>query len=491
MKLNIKKIIALLTVMTLIFVMVAACNNEPATPATSPEPSPDTTVTTPEPADEDEDEDEELPDNEPFSFGGKNFVIFSWDPGYATLDPDPAIEDPDYDGQGWDNIQRIWNDMQGSVSYELAAYDEIYALLVASVLAGQPLGDIVHVPAANIASAVVNNIIMPLEDVVPANDLFWTGDDWLFPARELNGKHFFINTKDNIYGVTLSYNKNIIQAAGLEDPGAIYDRGGWTWDVFLEYLQELTTLGPDGVPNQFGLSGRGDMILKMMLASNDAAMIDSSSFEFAVDSPNGMRAFDFYNQIFINERLNKTLTGDDGADQFAYDEGDVAFWATEQWYIWAAGNLFWDEEIAIGGVPFPRGPDNRSGTSHFMLPDSGTAIPVGAEDPYGSYRMRYEMYMTFRYFSDEAFESETGEATIEQLLKAAMDYIYFLWGDTARDAERVAYDWNNHGIFDFGMHMEVLTPEEVFEFTSGEMTAAQFIEEIRPVVNDQLSELFG
>ena len=98
---KIKKVIALLMAMTLIFVMVAACNGGDD-PAPTPTPTPDTSTpaNTPEPVDDDDD-DEYVPDTSPtLDFGGRDFVIFTWMPGLETFDPDPAIEDPESDDIG-------------------------------------------------------------------------------------------------------------------------------------------------------------------------------------------------------------------------------------------------------------------------------------------------------------------------------------------------------------------------------------------------------
>ena len=44
-------------------------------------------------------------------------------------------------------------------------------------------------------------------------------------------------------GVMLSYNKNLVKAAGLEDPYLVWKRGDWTWDRFREYARKMTVKG--------------------------------------------------------------------------------------------------------------------------------------------------------------------------------------------------------------------------------------------------------
>ena len=483
------KIIALLTVLVMLFAL-AACGGTPPEPVAPPTPAP----ATPAPVEVDPPEDEDPPDFSGLDFGGREFVILTWMPSYQTTDPDPGIEDPEYDGQGWDNIQRIYNSYNGSVRYEEVANEDLYEYFVINMLAGSANWDAVNIPRENFISAVLADFLYPMEEVVPADDPFWLNNRtaWSAPAGfGPDGKHYGIGGIGNTLPWSMTYNRNIIQAAGLEDPADIYDRGDWTWDVFVDYLRELTTLGADGTPNQWGLSGAPDKILRMMLATNDGAMVDTNTLDFALDSPNSMRAFEFFDQVIVQEQLNKPFV-DSWTDWGTFDEGDVAFWVNEHWFIWVWGNLQWDEDIAVAPIPFPRGPNNSRGYTQFDQGDTGLSIPRGVADPYLVFRMYDEMGMAYRYFSNEAFDSPTGEATIEQFINADMDYLRMvLFTDDERDPYRIADAWNNLGKFEWGERMDILQYDDVLRLATGEVTAAQFIEEVRPVLNDILDDTFG
>ena len=490
-----KKIIALLTVIALIFVMVAACNggDDPA-PAPAPTPEATTPEATPEPVDDD-DEDEPEPEPEDLvDFGGREFVIFTWMPGPETFDPDPAIEDPDSDDIGaWDNLQRIWEDFNGSVRYDIAAHEDIYALFVANMLAGAPPGDLVHIPRENLVSAVAGGFLQAAEDIVPADDPFWSTRNtwWTQPTANVGERHYGFAETNTPYPWSMTYNKNLMLEAGLEDPGLIYDRGGWTWEVFTEHLRALMKVDSDGVPTQWGLSGPPSQILRLMLASNDGAMINTHDFSIGLDNPNSQRAFEFFDQIVVQEQLAKPFV-DDWSDMITYDEGDVGFWVNEHWLIWVAGNLHNDPDIATAGVPFPRGPNNHSGYTHFININTGIAVPTGVADPLECYQMWFEMATGWRVMSIEAMESETGYATLEQFFVATSTYVTdTLFGDTEADGQRMLYAWTNLGKLDWGMAMSILGYDDVRRLADGEVTTAQFIEEMRPEIQDQLDEMFG
>ena len=494
MKTVYKKLIALTIALVMMFVFIAACDNSETPPITTG-PGPATTpAPTPTPVEDDDDDDDDSFHDDRFDFGGREFVIYTWMPGIETFDPDPALEDPEHEDIGaWDNLQRILEDFNGSVSYEVAAHEDIYALFVASMLAGSPPGDMVHIPQPSLISAVAGGFIMNMADVVPGGDPFWDppGTWWSQPVAEVGSNFWGIGFTNTPYPWTMSYNKNILQAAGLDDPGLLYDRGGWTWDVFLnDYLRPLTTFGPDGVPNQWGLSGPPDSMLKLMMASNNGAMIDSSDFSIALDTEASLAAFDFFNQVVVQEQLTKPFV-DWWTDFVAFGEGDVGFWVNEHWSIWVGG-LHFDPDVAVGGVPFPRGPNNNSGYTHFLNINTGIAIPVGVDNPLQCYDMAFEMHTGWRVMSIEAMDSETGIATLEQFLVASSTYVTdTIYGDTEADGQRMLNDWFRNGKLDWGMAMGILGYDDVFRLAQGEVTTSQFIEELRPEINDLIEEFFG
>ena len=486
-----RKFTALAVVLVMLFIFTAACanNDQPAsTPA--PTPAPAATPAPVQPGGDGEDEPE--PDSR-FDFGGREFVILNWDGGTATFDPDPAIEDPDADTGDWDNLQRILEEFNGSVRYEVAAHEDIFALFVTGMLAGgTPPWDFVEIPQSSIMAAVFGDFLTPMEDIVPADDPFWGdfGTWWSLPGTMIDGKHWgMTGPPGNKMPWTMSYNKNLMLDAGLDDPGLLYDRGGWTWDVFVDYLRTLTKLGPDGVPTQWGLSGPPDEILKLMLASNNGSIINDA-FGFGLDSDNSLAAFDFFDQVIVQESLAKPFT-DWWGDFITFGEGDVGFWVNEHWSIWVGG-LHFDEDVAVGGVPFPKGPANNRGYTHFENIGLGLSVPKGVPNPLQCYDMWFEMATAWRVMSNEALDSETGVATMEEWWDATDSYILdTIYGDTEADGLRMKNDWNKYGKIDWGRVMGVLGYDDVKRLAIGEVTTSQFIEEVRPEINDKIEEFFG
>jgi len=494
MKRSIKTII-LLTLLALALAFTAACNNGDDEPEETPTEEAATPTPEPEPVEEDPAEEDPVVEDPPVAdtldFGGREFVIFTHNPGVNTFDPDPTIEDPTADDRHWANLQRIYEEFNGSVRHEVVAYEDIFALFVTSVMAGNPLGDLVEVPSSNLASAIAQGLIMPLDEFIPADEEIWaTSGNWTVPATFLNNRYYALGANSIEMGALgfLVYNKDIIAAAGLEDPGAVYDRGEWDWDTFLEYLRETTTIGPDGVHNQFGLGGSPGSLLPMILASNAATLMDPTDFSFAMDNPRTIHAMEFAVQMFNTERLLATPNeeGDWWADTTAAAYGNIAFWPAPYWMLgWAFG------DIPLGGVPFPAGPDNPNGYAHFQGFSLGMAVPTGTEDPLAVYRMFNEMQQADRFFSPYALDSDTGEVPVERIFRASLEGWIWTLFDTIEDANRVNHAMNYLALPELGLNVSAFfSGDIVMGLVNGE-SPAQLIETHRPVIEDELEEMFG
>jgi len=412
-------------------------------------------------------------------------------PDHQTFDPDPTIEDPDYIDQRWINLQRIYEEFGWSVRFEVISHEEIFPMFVTSVMAGTPLGDIVDLPEAAYLMAAEMGLIQSLESFIPANDPIWSDDWWVMPTALHRGNHYAIanrsiNTSDMVFG----YRRDLIQAAGLEDPAVLWERGEWTWDVFLDYLRATTVVGPDGDMVQYGLRGNPHRILQLMIASNDGAIMNND-LTHGFGMPQTVRAFELLQQIFQTEGLGHPYT--DYWSELVGDGGvDTAFFVTEMWTLgWGPRG---DHIEYVAGVPFPTGPNNTSGNVSMSRMSHGPAIPRGVENPYEVYRMISEIRFAFRYFSDPAYESDTGEATVEQFLNATREgWVHTLFA-TAEDADRVLYGMNNLSRFDIGTNVwdfQDMLYEIGGQIMRSEGTPAQLLEAHRQQMDDIVATQFS
>lgn len=81
------------------------------------------------------------------------------------------------------------------------------------------------------------------------DDKIWNDKVDLFKNYELNGKFYCFT--DSFLVSEVVYNKKVL--AGLEDPMSLYKKNQWTWDVFLDYIKNVSgDTDGDGRPNVYG-----------------------------------------------------------------------------------------------------------------------------------------------------------------------------------------------------------------------------------------------
>ena len=486
----------LIAMLVMVLAILAACGDNDPAPAENDPPVEQGNQEEAPPETNDEDPadpdpvDDYAGDVTAHDFEPREFVWVTWMPDYQTFDPDPTIEEPDYIDQRWINLQRIYEEFGWSVRYEVISYEEIFPMFVTSIMAGAPLGDIIDLPGANTLMAADMGLIQPLESFIPPTAQIWSDDWWVHPSALHQGNHHTIanrsiNTEDMVFG----FRRDLIEAAGLEDPSVLWERGDWTWDTFLEYLQATTVIGPDGDTVQYGLRGNPHRMLRLFITSNDGAIVtDDLNHGFGMRQT--VRAFEFFQQIFQTEGLGHPYT--DYWSELVGDGGvDTAFFVTEMWTLgWGARG---DHIEHIGGVPFPVGPDNTSGNVSMSRLRHGPAIPRGVENPYEAYRMISEMRFFFRYYSEEAYESETGEATVEQFINATREgWVHTLFA-SVEDAERVLYGMSELSRFDVGANVydfQNMMYEIGGQIMRNEGTSAQLLEAHRQEMDDVIATQF-
>ncbi|MCL2363689.1 MAG: ABC transporter substrate-binding protein [Defluviitaleaceae bacterium] len=486
--------IAALLVMALAF--LAACGgNDNDTPPQDDPPATTTDAPAPPPTENNQqnaNNNEETPPVSGTEFAPREFVWVTWMPDHQTHDPDPTIADPDYLDQRWINLQRIYEEFGWSIRYEIISYEEIFPAFVASVMAGTPLGDIVELPTTALLVAAQMGLLQAVEDFAPPGADIWQDDMWVRPGTFFGGNHYAVASRRlNTENTVFAYRQDLIQAAGLELPSVLYERGEWTWDVFLDYLRATTIIGPDGNVVQYGLRGTPRHLMPLIVASNDGHFITpelTSGFHL----PETVRAFEFLHQIYQTEGLGHPPVND-WYDHIGEGEIDAAFFVAEMWALgdWTPRG----QHIGVrGGVPFPIGPNNTSGNLSMSRILAGPAIPRGVENPYEVYRMLTEMRHSFRYFSEEAYESPIGEATNAQYQNATREGWVHTMFASGEDADRVLAAMNGLDTFDVGTNIgeiqDIITSIGI-QIMEGNGMPAQLLEAYRQQLEDIIDTFFG
>ncbi len=158
-------------------------------------------------------------------------------------------------------------------------------------------------------------------------------------------------------GITIAYNKDLFDAAGVPYPPSVDDPNlsEWTWDKFVEVSQQLTDASKDQWGFAWAANWAGDsevwMYCYQMQAGNHIANDTLTGVGF--DNPNGLKAFEY-----VNDLANTYKVIPDGGMNPKFQDyfytGKAAMAPFDVYQVIGIVNDYPD--LNIGITPYPQGP---------------------------------------------------------------------------------------------------------------------------------------
>lgn len=114
----------------------------------------------------------------------------------------------------------------------------------------------------------------------------------------------------------MAYNADMLAAAGLEDPNALFARNEWTWEKLLEYLEILMQRDEDGAVKVFGLfqDSFSEGYWHNILLQAGGGIWSDDGHELIVDKPESIRGLQFVRDLAWKYRVAKPWTPEMGTD---------------------------------------------------------------------------------------------------------------------------------------------------------------------------------
>lgn len=391
---------------------------------------------------------------------------------------DPSVSDEAFAQAHFDVVAEVEQKYNVEIQFVNLTFTGIQESINTSILAGKPDCDIYEVDLSFGIPAALNGYALNLADVLPAdNDIFTTQSN-LKPVDVglTDGSVYLftqVSAEAGLYNTyMLAFDKNKIDAAGLEDPRDLYDRGEWTWDKFREYLLALTQdTNGDGVTDVYGYGSRWDFTLYNLLMSNGTTIASSATENLS--SPEVGEVLDFiYNMYNVDHVANPWNAEDFDYNMNAYMDGTVAFWCDAAWISSQNNDAALDMDICW--MPWPIGPSGNAETNKTRNMSSGNAwmIPTGVENPELVYNVFYDWANWYHGDTDYRDGNLTWweDCAITEENYAVME----------ATGKRDAFDlWNSLGVewnFD--------------QLLNGEMTPAQYQETYKQPVQTALDGFF-
>lgn len=390
------KLIALL----LLMLVIAACsggNDNGATSDVDPDSSDDTEQVD-DVEGEDLEEDEggadyyQTPEMD-FDLGGKTIKIVAW------WNMEITGEDPD-SVQARENLEALKEKHNFDVEYIELDFNEYQEQITASLLANEPLGDIIRVGKKYaIPSFAQRDLIWPVDEYVQNPNAF--NLQYTHEIFQHEGKGYaFTDAKANIVQ-GIFYNRTLMEELGLKPIQEYVDEGTWDWDTFADVVASANQdTNNDGKTDTWGLAVPS--VLERALASNDAALTDAH--EQTLDNPATIEALEFAAEIFKIAR--PTEGGDWREPEQFFREGNTLFLpAADHAYNGIVTDM---PESDIGFVPFPIGP-SADGYRTYEADIQAIAIPKTVENP------EQLVYIWEKIFDVDSIYDYPGQSNLESM----------------------------------------------------------------------------
>jgi len=425
--------------------------------------------------------------HQPRDLGGRTITVSAWwdnplqHSAMGWDEPDPATAGNYFVSRmQWENAQRVYREFNINVVANNVDFGYVMEMLTAGVMAGSPHTDIQMVSGGWVLPVVLNELIMPINEVnLPGSDLLGPRIFTRGIGEMLGNVYTFTCAEPNVSGFGMGINLDIINAIGVPNPVTLWENGQWTWDALLNIMRTATadTTG-DGIIDRWGIAGQPGDLFFHFIAGNDGMLV-CDDFNYALDHPNTVQAIEFMETIF-RERLwqyDPVQGRDVGAwdrNFHSWQDGQAATWAAVTWGM-NDGNL----PFEFAFVPFPTGPANESGNTWGGGFHQGWGFPFGSDWDPAELLMVVEEFFT--WFDDDL--SLPRDAVL------GWPRGVFL---TEEDVQRVA-DVSDQMFMDFGHavpYYNWVFGNFVNAFAEQEMTAMQAIETFRPGQQEILDNFF-
>lgn len=433
----------------------AAGSSPPA--SASAEPGGDASGGTGDGAENREDDVYRTPEMD-FDLGGKTIRVVSW------WDMTIPEDNPD-NIQRKRNLEALMAKHNFKIEYIAIDYGEYQQKVTASLLAGEPIGDIVRLGKTYTIPALVKQDLLWPVDEYTKNPIAFnqkvTNEYFTYKGR---GYGFSENHANLVMGIF--YNRTLMNRLGIKPLQEYVNEDNWNWDTFIQVAKDANRdTNNDGKLDTWGLANSN--LLEFALASNNTGLTKEDKQN--LDDPKTLEALHFISRLATEQVARPTEGGDWREPGQFFRQGNTLMYAGALYEL--SGIKTDMPDYDIGFVPFPKGPSTD--TYHSFEPlFQALTIPKAVPNP------EQLLYIWEKINDIDSVYDYPDQATYETL---------FSNEDDINNARMVAenmivldhHTFPNLGFYDF-----------VGELNSG-VSVSTVVEKYKPVFQAAIDEVYG
>ncbi|GIP03267.1 ABC transporter substrate-binding protein [Paenibacillus lautus] len=302
-----------------------------------------------------------------FDLGGKTIKIVSWWDMTIPEDTPDNIERKK-------NLEDLMQKHNFKVEYVAIDYGEYQEKVTASLIAGEPIGDIVRLGKTyTVPTLVKQDLLWPIDEYTQNPIAFnqkVTKEYYTYKGR---GYGFTENQANLVQG--FFYNRTLMNQLGLKPLQEYVNEDNWNWETFIQVAKEANKdTNNDGKLDTWGLANSS--LMDHALYSNNTGLTKEDKQN--LDDPATLDALQFISRI-ATEKIARPTEGGDWTEpgQF-FRQGNTLMYAGA---LYEMSGLQTDmPDYDIGFVPFPKGPNATEYHSAEALFQALT-IPKAVENP--------------------------------------------------------------------------------------------------------------
>ena len=246
----------------------------------------------------------------------------------------------------------LFEDKGGKINYiNCGGAPNKYNKLSELILANTPPDLFAYEQKMTFPAGVIKERFQSVDSVVDFNSPLWSDVKDTAEQFTLNGKHYVAPISFGTL-VTLTYDLNVIETEGLDDPYELYKEGKWDWNAFYDVMKQYKENAKSG-EERYGINGwyhafffqsTGQTIIKK----------DPKTGEYVnnIKNPDLERAANFLYTL-TKEGLDNSSWIGQASDAF---KGNTLFYAMGPWA--STGSHSPKEGERWGVVPIPRDPNS-------------------------------------------------------------------------------------------------------------------------------------